>query len=228
MTDMKQAVKFTFDTHFGEAPARPAAKAAAPRTPTEADLEKARSEAYAAGFAAGKEDGLASSERDLGAAMSQLAESAGSLLGALDAQTAGLRAEAAALALQAARKFAPALIATRPETEVVAVLRDCLSHLNREPHILLRVSSSLVDSMKETVDRMAMERGLSGRIILLGEPAMNADDCIVEWADGGVVRSRSDIEQAVTEIVTRYIETISPGKDVDALAIPESRSVGRE
>lgn len=225
---MKQAVKFTFDAHFGDVSARPATQTTAPRGLTEADLEKARSEAYAAGHAAGRNEAVATADRDLGIAVAQLAENAASLLIALDTQTASLKKEAAALALSAARKFAPALIATRPETEIEAVLRDCLSHLNREPHILLRVSASLIDRMKETVDRMAMERGLSGRIILLGEPAMSADDCVVEWADGGVVRNRAEIEQAVTEIVARYIDTISTEKNINVLAMPEGRDIGRE
>ncbi|MDO9127999.1 MAG: FliH/SctL family protein [Parvibaculum sp.] len=226
---MKQAVKFTFDTHFGETPAGPSSKAKVSHGLTEADLEKARDEAYAAGYAAGEREAVARADRELGTALNHLSESAASLLTALGAHTASLKKEAAALALQVARKFAPALIATRPDTEIEAVLRDCLTHLNREPHILLRVSASLVDRLKDTVDRMAMERGLSGRIILLGEPAMREGDCVVEWADGGVVRNTDEIEREISEIVGRYVETIGTSeKDTHALAMPESRSAGRD
>lgn len=226
---MKQAVKFTFDTHFGEASARPASRDNAPQGLAEADIEKIRSDAYASGYAAGEADAIARSDREVTFAMSQLAENAASLLTALSAHTASTKKEAAALALEAARKFAPALIATRPTAEIEAVLRDCLTHLNREPHILLRVSSTLVERLKEIVDHMAMERGLSGRIILLGEPSMKEGDCVVEWADGGVVRNLEEIEKEVCEIVNRYIETISaPDKNAETLAMPESRVAGRD
>ncbi|WP_049767769.1 FliH/SctL family protein [Parvibaculum lavamentivorans] len=226
---MKQAVKFTFDTHFGEASARPASRDNAPQGLAEADIEKIRNEAYASGYAAGETDAIARSDREVTHAMSQLAENAASLLTALSAHTASTKKEAAALALEAARKFAPALIATCPTAEIEAVLRDCLTHLNREPHILLRVSSTLVERLKEIVDRMAMERGLSGRIILLGEPSMKEGDCVVEWADGGVVRDLAEIEKEVCEIVSRYIETISaPDKNTETLAMPESRVAGRD
>lgn len=222
---MKQAVKFTFDTYFGE---RPATAAHAPEVEmrvTEADVENARKLGYAEGLAAGEREATARADESLRNAMRQLAESAGALLGALDSQIAIARKESITAAMEIARKLAPAMIATRPETEVEAVLRDCLTHLNREPHILLRVSTPLVERLKETVDRMAMERGLTGRVILLGEPDLEEGDCIVEWADGGVVRHRAEIEAEINEIVARYIETLTPAhKDRDALAMPETRA----
>lgn len=219
---MKQAVKFTFDTYFGE---RPAAAARAPEVEmrvTEADVENARKLGYAEGLAAGEREAAARADESLNAAMRQLAESAGALLAALDSQIAIARRESITAAVEIARKLAPAMIATRPETEIEAVFRDCLTHLNREPHILLRVSTPLVERLKGTVDQMAMERGLSGRVILLGEPAMTEGDCVVEWADGGVVRDRAEIEAEINQIVARYVETLAPAhKDHDALAMPE-------
>jgi flagellar assembly protein FliH len=219
---MKQAVKFTFDTQFGDASVYASHEKRAQGGQHEAELEKVRHEAYAAGFAAGEAEAEARMNRQVGDAMDELAANAASLLAALDAKAASMTAEAIALAFEAARKLAPALIETRPQTEIESVLRDCLSHLNREPHILLRISSSLVERLKETVDRMAMERGLSGRIILLGEPAMVEGNCVVEWADGGVVRDRNEIETEIGEIVARYIETITaPHGGANALAMPD-------
>lgn len=219
---MKQAVKFTFDTYFGEQPASAARAPEVEMRLTEADLAIAREKGYAEGFAAGEREAAARADEALAAAMRQLAESAGSLLAALEGQIAVSRKESVSVAIEAARKLAPAMIATRPETEIEAVLRECLSHLNREPHILLRVSMSLVERLKKTVDRMAMERGLAGRIILLGEPYMQEGDCVVEWADGGVVRNREEIATEIASIVSRYIETLSPAHGgADELAMPE-------
>lgn len=216
---MKQAVKFTFDTHFDD-PSRSGADAQARRSPTAADVEQARSEAYAAGFAAGETEAAERADRELSTAMNELAAGAAGLIAALDARMKSLSVEATQLAVACAGKLAPATIAARPETEIESVVRDCLSHLNREPHILLRVSTGLVDRLKETIDRMAMERGLTGRIILLGEPEMGDGDCVVEWADGGVVRSLDEIEKEIAEIVARYLETqtTQPGT---GLAMPE-------
>ena len=224
---MKQAVKFTFDTHFGDESGRPVTKTPSSPAFTEADMEAARKEGFAAGQAQGRRDAEAEADRQLGDAMAQLSQSAASLLAALDSHIASTKREASELALEVARKLAPALIAAQPEAEIEALLRDSLAHLNREPHILLRVSASLVDRMKETVDRMAMERGLTGRIILLGEPAMTEGDCVVEWADGGVARNREEIEHEIVEIITRHIETMKAGRN-NSLAMPEPCEADRD
>ena len=220
--DMKQAVKFTFDTRFDDGQV-PAPKSYAKARFGEEELERARAEGYASGFAAGQTEAAARTEQDVGQAMRDLAVNATSLLAALDAECAAVRAQATDLALAAARKLAPALVASRPETEIVAVLRDCLTHLNREPHIVLRVADTLIDRLKETVDRMAHERGLAGRIILIGQADIAEGDCVVEWADGGVVRSRADLEKEIDDAVSRYAETLTGRREPDnRLAMPET------
>jgi flagellar assembly protein FliH len=225
---MKQAVKFTFDTCFGDAPTHSAQKAPSSPVIDEADIEAARMAGFAEGRAEGRREAENMADQQLGDAMAQLAQSAASLLAALDSHITSTKKEASKLALEVAGKLAPALIAAQPQAEIEAVLRDCLTHLNREPHILLRVSSSLVERMKETVDRMAMERGLTGRIILLGEPAMAEGDCVVEWADGGVVRNKEEIESQISEVIARHIDTMTSGDKQDSLAMPEIREAVRD
>lgn len=215
-----QAVKFTFDTLFGSENIRPNSKATASHD--DGALEAARAQAYRDGFAAGEKEARLQGEHALSHALDTLAVNAGGLLAALDATSAAMRAEAIDLAALIARKLAPALIATRPQTEIEAVLRDCLTHLNREPHILLRVAPQLVDSIKDAVDQMAMERGLTGRIILLSEGSMMPGDCLVEWADGGVRRDANAIEADITAIISRYIDTLAaPRHHNDKLAMAE-------
>ena len=221
---MAQAVRFTFDTRFDD-PDVSSTKSAGQvkKVFTEADLEQARAEGHASGLIEGRAEARNQADAELSSAMELFASNAASLLNALQAESAAIRGEAASLAMMAARKLAPALVATRPKAEIEAVLRDCLTHLNREPHIVLRVSDQLVEQLKETVDHMAMERGLSGKIILLGQGDIAEGDCVVEWADGGVVRSAAEIERELTEIVDRYISTLkTPKSDLNRLAMSET------
>ena len=210
---MKQAVKFTFDTCFDEGHVARAAHVQPKARFTEEDIERARSEAYAEGFQAGHTQAADRNERETGDAMRDFAQSATSLIAALDAESAALRGEAVSLALNVARKLASTLVASRPEAEIQAVLRDCLSHLSREPHVFLRVADNLVEKLKEIVDRMAHERGMSGRIILLGQSEIAEGDCVIEWADGGVTRDSKEIEKEISAIVSRYVESLSGPRD---------------
>ncbi len=220
--DMKQAVKFTFDRRFDDG-APVAAPVVQPKARFSAeDVEQARAEGHAAGFAAGHAEASARADREIETVMQDFATQAASLLSALQVESASLHAAATSLAFTVARKLAPALVASRPEAEIEAVLRDCLTHLNREPHIVLRVADTLVERLKATVDRMALERGLAGRIILLGQGDVAEGDCIVEWADGGVVRSRADIEKEISETIARYAETLNGPRADNSLAMSET------
>lgn len=213
---MKQAVKFTFDTQFGEDNSDfVIARRRSSIRFSEQDLEAAHNEGYAAGVKAGREQAALESQAHIEAALSNFAASASSLLSALTTESATLRAEAAQMALTIARKLAPALIETSPRTEIEAVVKECLAHLNREPHIVLRVSEHLIGDIKERVERMALERGLADRVILIPEPAMNAGDCTVEWTDGGVTRNCAEIEAEIDMIVKRYISSLSSRKESD-------------
>lgn len=46
---------------------------------------------------------------------------------------------------------------------------------------------------------LARERGYEGRLVVLGDPDMQAGDARIEWADGGIVRERARIEAAVAD-----------------------------
>jgi len=215
--NMKPVTKFNFDTQFdAEAAAFTITSRRASIRFSEQDLEAANAEGYAAGLKAGREQGAHDTQAQIEAALSGFASSAASLLAALSVDSATLRSEASKMALSIARKLAPALIATRPQAEIEAVLKDCLTHLNREPHIVLRVSETLIDELKERVERMALERGLSGRVILLTEPGMASGDCTVEWADGGVSRNYAAIEEEISSIINRYISSLPSRKEPQA------------
>jgi flagellar assembly protein FliH len=55
--------------------------------------------------------------------------------------------------------------------------------------------------------------------VLLPEPGLAADDCRIEWADGGVTRERAAIEARINEAVARYL-----GSGTKSLSLPDPES----
>ena len=41
--------------------------------------------------------------------------------------------------------------------------------------------------------------------VVLAEPDIAADDCRIEWADGGLTRDRGRLDAAIGEAVTSYL-----------------------
>jgi flagellar assembly protein FliH len=101
--------------------------------------------------------------------------------------------------------LAPELIAREPFAEIAALATDCFRHLIAAPHIVVRVNENLYTSAREQLDRLASQSGFAGRLVILSEPDIAEGDCRIEWADGGVVRTRAEIEAAIAETVGRFL-----------------------
>lgn len=224
----KQAVKFTFDTVFDETggSAEPVAPQKKKTRWTAEEVEEIRRAAHAEGYAEGQGSVEAAAAKSSAAALERLGQIVETLFAGLTDETQRTMADATKLAWMTARKLATALIEKQPAAEIEAVFAECLGYLNREPHILLRVSDQLVDQLRERVDGMAKARGIADKVILFGDPAIAVGDCQVEWADGGTYRSWTEISSEIDEVITRYVQTLTqPGRIEDRAesnSIPES------
>jgi flagellar assembly protein FliH len=116
-----------------------------------------------------------------------------------------METEAVDVAVAVARKLCSELLAGEPLAEVMALVRDCFSHLVSTPHLVVRINDSLYDAARERIERLAKQNGFEGRLVILAEPEIDSGDCRIEWADGGVVLERTAIEAKINELVGRYM-----------------------
>jgi flagellar assembly protein FliH len=79
------------------------------------------------------------------------------------------------------------------------------AQIRSAPHVAIRLPDALIDGASTHLMKLAEERGYAGRLVLLPEPGLGPDDCRIEWADGGVVRDRAEIESRIAEAVARYL-----------------------
>ncbi|KQP76466.1 flagellar assembly protein FliH [Methylobacterium sp. Leaf111] len=189
------ARRFLFDTDFRPRPDNPvAAKEAAALAETVARAE-------AEGYARGLREGQALAEQQIQArlsdALTRVGLAAAGLIGQSDARDRAREDEALDFAILLARKIAGEALDAQPLAAIGDAARAALQHLRGVPHLVVRVHESLVDDSEALVKRLARERGFEGRLVVLGEPDLAPGDARMEWADGGVVRDRAQIEAAV-------------------------------
>ncbi|KQO67176.1 MULTISPECIES: FliH/SctL family protein [unclassified Methylobacterium] len=189
------ARRFLFDTDFRPRPDNPvAAKEAAALAETVARAE-------AEGYARGLREGQALAEQQIQArlsdALTRVGLAAAGLIGQSDARDQAREDEALDFAILLARKIAGEALDAQPLAAIGDAARAALQHLRGVPHLVVRVHESLVDDSEALVKRLARERGFEGRLVVLGEPDLAPGDARMEWADGGVVRDRAQIEAAV-------------------------------
>ena len=217
---MTEAIKFTFNEMFDDDAG--AEDASAPQKLvrksrwTDEEIEALKAEARAEGTAEALASVEAQTREANAAAFGQIATAASTALSDLTHVKSEVQADAAELAFSVARKLADALLAVQPEKEIEAVIHECLKHLNREPRLVVRINDALVDDIQASMQQAAAERGMAEKMMVVGDPTIVLGDCEIEWSDGGVTRSRAELEESAAEIINRYIETLTRGSEMPA------------
>jgi flagellar assembly protein FliH len=173
----------------------------------------AESRGYRAGFDAAQHEAKVESDRRMALALEQIGGAINGIAARFTGIETRMETEAVDVAVAVARKLCGELIAQQPLTEVVALVADCFRHLVSTPHLVVRVNEQLYDSARERIDRLAKQSGFDGRLVILAEPDINAGDCKIEWADGGVVLERAAIEAKISELVGRYMASREEASD---------------
>jgi flagellar assembly protein FliH len=197
---MKATAKFMFAEDFatGEKP-----------TISMVEHERRRKDAeavaYRNGFAAAQAQAVGEAEKRMAEAVTRIGETLERLGRGLDGVEARLEVEAVQVAVAVARKLAPALLEAQPFIEIEALASECFRQMVATPHITIRISEAMHAEAKDKLEAIARARGFEGRMIISADPALGSGDCRVEWADGGITRDRAATEQAIAEVVNRYI-----------------------
>ena len=212
---MAAPAKFLFDTDFS-APDKARERA---ETPAEIARRIAATEAraYRDGFDAGQQEATAESERRAALALEEISIALRGIATRFSGVEIRMETEAVDVAVAVARKLCSALMAAQPLADVTALVRDCFSHLVSTPHLVVRINEQLYDAARERIERMAMQSGFEGRLVILAEPEIEFGDCRIEWADGGVVLERAAIAAKINELVGRYMASRDSAADAAAM-----------
>ncbi|MEQ9642708.1 MAG: FliH/SctL family protein [Alphaproteobacteria bacterium] len=196
--------KFLFDTEFAEGEPLPEEEVQAKPRFTEEDLVAARREGQEAGFQMGLEQAKRQLEAQLADAMTAAADKLGGLQSAMQADLETVKADATQIAVKAASRLAPALIARQPLAELSEMVADCLRQMPTEPRVVIRVAEPLVESLEAQIAELGRAAGFAGQLVLIGEPDMAQGDARVEWADGGAERNLGALQADIEAAVDRY------------------------
>jgi flagellar assembly protein FliH len=211
---MRAPAKYLFDMDFGS---RAEAKPTITLAEHETRLAEAEAAAYHKGATVAEVQALAESNRLTAAALERVADAFDSLDRALRGIEARLEAEAVEVAVAVARKLSPALIAREPFAEIAALATECFRHLVASPHVVVRVNDALYATTREKLEEIVRASGFEGRLVVLAESEIAPGDCRIEWADGGVNRSRAASEAVIGEAVVRYITARTAANPNDSI-----------
>ena len=200
---MAAPAKFLFDVDFSapdKARERPATTIEIAQK-----IAAAEARAYRDGHDAGQREAKAESDRRTALALEEIGIGIKGIAARFSGIETRMETEAVDIAVAVARKLCSELIAREPLGEITGLVKDCFSHLVSTPHLVVRINDSLYETAREHIERLAKQSGFEGRLVILAEPQIEAGDCKIEWADGGVVLERAAIDSKINELVGRYI-----------------------
>jgi flagellar assembly protein FliH len=173
-----------------------------------ADISEAEQRAFETGHKEGRHEALEEQPARLAAAMEKLGVQVSLEIARSEARSLAQEIGAIELALELARKLAGRAIDRYPVSAVESAVQECFTEARTAPHIAVRVHDSLVEDVKTHLGKLAADRGFAGKLVILGEPEIAPGDVRLEWADGGVVRERAAIDQAVEKTIHDHIASV--------------------
>ncbi|WP_421951051.1 hypothetical protein [Pelagibacterium sp.] len=199
---MSVAHKFTFDLDLAH---KPPANKVMPEHEFEQMVAAAREEGYRQGLATGKSSVEAQSATALAKSAEKLASQVAQMVQAIQDYEKRHLGQSVDLAASVGRKLAAHLIAREPQSELAALLSECMASLEAAPHLVIRCHPDLCDAMKAIAEERMKVSGFSGRLIVLGDPDIRLGDGKLEWAEGGLVRDINAISNEINTRISAYL-----------------------
>lgn len=183
---------------------------------SEEQLELARTQALEKGRIEGQKTTQAAQEQQIISLLEKCLVQFSFLVAAEEKRALEKYIDTVRLTMKIAHKLMPHFAQKYALAEIERVILDAADGRREEARIAVIVPTVHLDALKERVDRIAIEKGFSGKIILLADDAMGATDCRVEWADGGAERFYerlyADIEGELTKAIAGIEAAIEENK----------------
>ena len=204
---MNTTVKFTFDTHFdGADPRNEKSQVRSRKSYSAEEIDAMKHEAREEG----RVDGDVRANHAIAASIGQVAAAVFAAIEAMDGEIECIRAEAAGLAIMAAKKLAHAALAAAPEAEIEEALRAALHQAIGEPRVIVTTAPLLAHKIQERADDVTHHQGYEGRMQFVPDDGMANADCRIEWRGGGIERAQSAIESALADLMARRFPQGAP------------------
>lgn len=198
--------KFMFERSFDSASAAQPARDRRPVTLSPEQLEAVKQEAYKSGFVTGRTQTSDDQIKHVAMTIDRIDAAIGHLIASAEAAKPLQEARLREAVLAVARKILPDFSQRNGMQEIEAVVAGVIGEMSSEPRLVVRVNEGQFESINERIKALTEKQGYAGKVVLLADAEVKADDCRVEWADGGVERN-------LESLWGNLGKTLAPGKE---------------
>ncbi len=181
--------RFLFNTSFDPEAMKAEQEKKAPPTFSEEQVAVAKEQSYNQGFVAGKEAALREMQSQQNEILSHIQIIFERMADEVWKMAAQKKQAASDIALAIARKIVPDFVRKHGMQEMLAAIESSVSEMVNEPRMVLRISEAQFDDISREINGLTARVGYGGKMIILADNTLAANDCRLEWADGGMERS---------------------------------------
>jgi flagellar assembly protein FliH len=195
----QKPTKFDFDTEFDENGEILREGESYKRFFTQDDIDAARMW--------GVEEGREEEEGRCAQALLAIASQMQLILSRLALESEQLRHDGANLAFSTAQKISGAALDAYPLETITSLIEEVMADLRSEPRFSVRCTPELAENLTERLEKTAQETGFAGAIIVRGDDSMAAADIRLEWGNGSIQRSASEVESRLKDVIEKWLAT---------------------
>jgi flagellar biosynthesis/type III secretory pathway protein FliH len=112
-----------------------------------------------------------------------------------------MRAEAARIALVAARKIADASLDAFGADRAAAAVEAAMDALRHQPRLMVKVSESNLEDLSARIESACASHAYGGAVIVRADPNFKAGGVSIDWGAGVVVSDPEDVLEKVQHMV---------------------------
>ena len=183
-----------------------------PPTFSEEELTLARDQAFEAGRQAAFQEAEATTERRIATALEALTGHLAAINATQEQANEALLKDCIALSATVTRKLLPEWSRRQGTEEVEAVVHQCLSQIDKDIRVTVRLHPGEVDPIREQAGQLADNTSFEGKLIFTEDPRVGPGDCRVDWGDGGAERDQSRLMAEIDAVIARALNT-QPGEE---------------
>ena len=196
--------RFMFNTSFDPEAMKAEAQKKIPPTFTEEQVAVAKEQSYDQGFVAGKEAALRDIQSQQNEILSHIQIIFERMADEVWKMAAQKKQAASDIALAIARKIVPDFVRKNGLQEMLAAIEGTVTEMINEPRMVLRLSETQFDDISREMNALTARVGYGGKMIILADNTLAANDCRLEWADGGMERSINLIWSEIEKQMHRH------------------------
>lgn len=168
---------------------------------SEEELETAKKEAYEEGLQKGKDEAMATIQRETRDIMKAISLHITDLFAAQEKANNVLLRDGIGISTAMVRKMFPEMNRLNALGEVGRLIETTLMRLIEEPRIVVRVHADMHEALEGIVPDLKAGAGYEGRILLKDDPRLEFGDCRLEWGDGNAARMCDQLWESIDQII---------------------------